>query len=210
MNQRLVVAVCWLTLSASALAFTVVKNINTGKPPVEKIMIFEKGKPTDHLTFVDDANCKMSFTAEGAVEVRIIGNAQIRPQIRWKPRGDLKETFDANAYTYLILTCRLEGNIKETAPNGKITEKRPDNLWLPAVLYNTSGEPVGGANLADVTEDERTPDKTTVLKIPMILFTKQTANNSTKIQAVGFFWSQTRASSNRDFRLVIDKIALAD
>jgi hypothetical protein len=44
----------------------------------------------------------------------------------------------------------------------------------------------------------------------MILFTGQKPVDATKIAGIGFFWNDTRPNVERDFRLTIDRIALAD
>ena len=193
-------------------AFEVVKNVNSGKPPVEKVVLFEKGKPSGHLHFVDSANCKMSFTQDGSIECKYSGSDAAAPTILWKPGAGIPETFDANSYSIMILTCRLEGNVKETGPNGKVTEKRADNLWFGPQLLDAGDQRVGLANLSDVSEDGKTPSETTVLKIPMSLFTKlwATGKDTHHIKGIVFPWGKTRPNSNRDFRLVIEKIALAD
>ncbi len=205
----LLAAAACLSPGATAAGFTVVKNVNSGQSPVEKVVIFEKGKPTDHLTLESTASGKTEFTADGALESRITGHDDVKIMIRWKPRGELKASFDAAAYTYLVMTCRLEGAVKETQPNGKIVEKRPDNLWMGPSLFNAKGEAVGSANFADATEDGKTPAQTTTIRIPMVAFTFW-GLDSHDVQAIGFTWSKTRSNSARDFRLVIDKIALAD
>lgn len=189
-------------------AFTVDKNVNAS-PPEEKVVIFEKGRPTDNVTFFDNENCKMTILPDGSLESRIVGNGEVKCGVKWKPRGDLKETFDSKDYKYVIITCRMEGNSKTTQPNGKVAEQRPDNLWFPAVLFNAAGERAGSANLADATENGRTPDQTTKLVMPMILFTFWSQDTS-QIQAIGFSWDKTRPNIQRDYRLIIDKIALAN
>ena len=63
-------------------------------------------------------------------------------------------------------------------------------------------------NLADMLEDGKTPQQITTLKIPMALLTFG-AQDPHQIQGVGFWWNKTRPNINRDFRLVIEKIALA-
>ena len=59
--MKRLIALSLMLVALPALAFTVVKNVNSGKPPVERVVIFEKGKPADHLSFVDDSNCKLSY-----------------------------------------------------------------------------------------------------------------------------------------------------
>jgi hypothetical protein len=175
---------------------------------MEKIVIFEKGKPTDHLSFVDDPNCKLSFTPDGSLECRIIGNAEIKPIIKWKPKPGLPAGFRTLDYDYIILTCRMEGNSKTTNAQGKVTETRPDNLWFGFSLFDANGERLGAVSLADGSVDIKTPATTTVLKFPMIMVRFWDMDKTGEVQAIGFPWSKTRPEVNRDFRLVIDKIAV--
>lgn len=192
-------------------AFTVVKNVNSGKAPVEKAVLFEKGKTSPPPELKDPTgNSKIGFAADGAIEVVITGNKEIRPAIFWKPAGDLKETFNAKDYEYMLLTCKLEGNVKRKFPNGKTTADRPDNLWYGPVLINAQDQRAGGVSLADVAEDGRTPDKMVTLKIPMILFTQLAGNDTSQIKGIGFYWNKAHDYQDRDFRLVVEKIALAN
>jgi hypothetical protein len=206
-NVVLILGFSLLTLSPEARAFEVIKNINSGKPPVEKLVIFEKGKPTDHLSFVDDANCKMSFAEDGSIVCRIINNAVIKPMIRWKG-GGLPEHFPLKEYDYLILTCRMEGTNKVTN-NGKTSDQRGDNLWFPVALFDDAGTLLGSASLADPTPDRRTPDKTTTLQFPKTLLTFWGPGKG-NVSAVGFSWGKTHDNITRDYTLVIDKIAFAN
>jgi len=190
-----------------ASAFEVIKNVNSGREPVEKLVLFEKGKPTDHLAFSDDENCKLSFTPDGSIECRILGNAAIKPLIKWKG-GGLPDSFKLKTYEYLILTCRVEGTNKVTNKD-KTSDQRPDNLWLPVVLFNAAGEILGSASLADATPDGKTPDKTTVLKFPIALLTFWGPGKG-DVSAVGFSWSKTHDNISRDYRIIVDKIAFAN
>ena len=203
-------ALVTLLLQQSTSAFTVVKNVNSDKPPVEQVVIFEKGKPADHLSFVDDPNCKLSFTPAGAIECRIIGGAEIKPLIKWKPRDGVPAGIRLQDYDYLILTCRLEGDTKVANAQGRVTSQRPDNLWFGFTLFDTNGERLGSASLADPTPDKKTPDKTTVLKFPMSLIKFWDMENKGEVQDIGFPWSKPHPNITREFRLIIDKIVLAD
>jgi len=200
-------AFCFLNQKVSA--FDVIKNVNSGKPMIEKLVIFEKGKPTDHLSFVDTENCKLSFTADGSIECRIQGNLEIKPLIKWKAKEGLPAGFRLRDYDYIILTCRMEGTNKITAANGKVNENRPPNLWYGFQLYDANGIRQGTASLADVTDTLTTPDKTTVLKFPMTLIRYWDLDKNDEIQSIGFPWGKTRPEINRDFRLIIEKIAVA-
>ena len=203
--STLLTFLCLACLPLESQAFEVIKDIN--KDPVEKLVIFEKGKPAKHLSFVDDANCKLAFTDDGAIECRIVGNAVIKPMIKWKGNG-LPDSFKLKEYGYLILTCRMEGTNKVTN-GGKTTDQRADNLWFPVCLFNDAGEVLGSASLADPTPDKRTPDKSTTLKFPMVQLSFWGPGRG-DVSAVGFSWSKTHDNITRDFRVVIDKIAFAN
>lgn len=197
-----------LPLSA-AFAFTVAKDVNDGHALVDHVVIFEKGKPSDHLILESAESCKTAIGADGALESRIVGSDAVKVSIRWKPQGTLKETFDAAKYDYLVIVCRLEGCNKATQPGGKVLEQRPDNLWFGPSLVNDKGEAVGNGNMADVSPDQKTPAQTVTLKFPMVILTTW-GKDASRIQAVEFAWGKTKPTVSRDFRLVIDKISLAN
>lgn len=203
-------ALCLFALLVDTPAFEVTKNVNSGKPPVEKVVIFEKGKPHDHLSFSDDANCKLSYAEDGSIECRILGNAEIKPLIKWKPGQGVPAGVRLQDFDYVIITGRLEGTTHVTNPNGKVTDARPDNLWYGFSFYDAGGDILGSASFADVTEDKRTPDKTVVMKFPMLLVRVWHPEKEGEAQAVGFPWSKTRPTTNRDFKLVIERISLAN
>jgi hypothetical protein len=194
---------------SQAVAFTAVKNVNDGHPLVDKVLLFEKGKPAENLVLESTESCKTVIASDGSIESHIVGSDAVKVTIRWKPAGELKETFDAANYGYLVLTCRLEGSNKSTQPNGKVVEQRPDNLWFGPTLIDDKGETVGGASMADVAADKKTPSQTVTLKFPMVLFTVW-GKDASHIRAIGFVWDKTRPSVSREFRLVIDKISLAE
>lgn len=199
-----------LVSALTAQAFTVTKDVNSGRAPVEKVVVFEKGQARDLLTFSDTPECKLAYTDDGSIESRITGNRAFQFQIAWKPRPGVPETVSFDDYDCVVITCRMEGNIKNTAPNGKIDTSRADNLWYPASLFDAAGKRVGLANLADATKDGRTPDQTTTIVIPKVLFLFwPQEGDPKKIASVGGEWNDARSNQQRDFRLVIDRIAFA-
>jgi hypothetical protein len=199
-----------ILLLPPASAFTVIKNVNTGQPPVEKLVIFDKTKgAATPVTFTSD-NCTTELAADGAIQCDITGNKKMRVEINWKPRPDLPATFDATQYNFLLLTCRMEGVVHTTDVNGKSRDLPRGNLYFSAELVDKDGQNVGYANLADVTEDEKTPATTVTLDIPMVLFVKGSPNDAAHIRGLAFAWGDTHPEQNRDFHLVIDKIALGE
>ena len=201
-----------LMAGASLPAVTLVKNVNSTKPLEEKVVIFDKSQPSGHILFEDTENCRMRFGADGAIESKIVGNEKAEPAIRWKPNGNLQESFDPHQYNYMIFVFRIEGCSKEADSKGNIREGRPDNLWISLQLLDSNNARFGGANFADVAEDGKTPSKTTTLKIPMCLLSDLWAEGRDSHHAKGLVipCAKTRPTIDRDFVCVIDRIALAE
>ena len=206
---RCVVLASVLLAAGPLAAFEVVKNVNSGKPPVEKIVVFDKAQQDEKLVLDGKGDDKFTRAADGSLVSVIAGSKEVQPVVRWKGHPMLPAAIDARQYDYLLLTCRLEGNVKQAHPNGKTTESRPDNLWFSATMINAKGERVGLASLADYTPDIKTPAETVTLKIPMMVMLRS-PNDPSSIEGVGFYWGDGRATQNRDFRLVVDRIAFGN
>ena len=74
-----------------ASAFTVIKNVNTGQPPVEKAVIFDKARGTaNKVTFVQ-TGMPTAINADGAIKIDIMGNVKSESEINWQPQGDPRE-----------------------------------------------------------------------------------------------------------------------
>lgn len=211
-SLRCLTVLAGLLAMASAPAFEVTKNINTGKPPVEKVLLFAKDKPHDHITFACTGTGALSFADDGAIVSTITGGGSAAPRIGWKPGDGRPAAFDTTAYTYLILVCRLEGTTRTKNKKGEMEpQKRGGNLWFGANLYNAAGERLSGVSLADVNEGNEgvTPAETVELRIPLLLFHGSSLADK-QVAFIGTDWGATRPPQERDFRWVIDRIALAD
>lgn len=191
--------------------FVVTKNVNSGKPPVEKVVLFAKDRPADHITFGGKGTGTLSFGPDGAIVSTIEGREEAAPRIGWRPGDGRPAAFDVADYTYLILACRLEGHVKDTNAKGQVTEKRPANMWFSANLYNAANERIGGVSLADVHEGHEgvTPAETVTLRIPLVLF-RGSGLADKRVVSIGTDWHATAPTQSRAFRWVIDRIALAD
>jgi hypothetical protein len=207
----LLAGVCLVGLAGEGVGFTVTKNVNSGKAPVEKVVIFEKGKGAGQLSF-GGVGPKFKVAEDGSLELPVTGHEMVKPIIRWKEGDGRPASFDPADYTYLLVTLSFEGNVKQTMPNGKVTESRPDNLWFSIALFDAKDQWPTIMGLAEFTADSKTPSKITTLKVPLSLFAKSHNPNADvkHINGVGFYWDKTREGTNRDFKLVIEKIALAD
>lgn len=200
-----------LGLLTTASAFDVTKNVNTGKPPVEKVLLFAKGAPHDHLVLAKTGNGEFAIAEDGSLVSVIAGSAAIAPRLSWTAGEGRPAAIDLSKYTFLVITCRVEGNLKETNTKGKVIEKRAANLWFGANVYNTAGRRIGGVSLADVNEQKEgtTPAETTELRIPTAILIESEVEDKL-VTAIGTEWKGTAANVSRDFRWVIDRIALAD
>ncbi len=214
--SRVFLAVACLLLAGTffggppSFAFTVIKNVNSGVPPTEKVVIFDKARgAANQVSFVTD-NCPTALNADGAIQADITGNAKLRMEMHWKPQPGLPATIDFTQYAYLLLTCRVEGVIHRQDPNGKVSDLPRGNLYLAIVPFDANDQGVGYANLADLTDDAKTPATTVTLTIPMVLFTRDAIGDARHVQGIGTVWGETHPNLNRDLHLVIDKIALAD
>lgn len=209
MMRRLLVVVLLSLPSFPAGAFEVTKNVNTGGPPVEKVVLFDrKETATDGVTLFDEEGGRLTRGPDGALEGRITGNGAVKFGITWKPSPALGPTFSTRDFGHLVITCRLEGTNRTAGSNA--AGQRPDNLWFVATLFNARGEPVGSANLADGTEDGKTPATTTTVILPLLIFTYFGEHDTSAVAAVGFTWPKARANVERDFRLIVERIALTE
>ena len=200
-----------MVMTASSLgAFTVTKDVN--RAPVEAVVLFAKGGPTDHLVFSGEAATPFSVAADGSLQVPIKGPVALDARVSWTPGKDRPETFKVADHAYLMLTCRVEGTDRQMAGKGKSIDRRASNLWLPVVLFDAEGNSIGSVSLASVVPGEITPAETTVLRIPMFMFTFWGDQTQPRppVRAIGFTWGKPRAPSERDYRIVIDRISLAD
>jgi hypothetical protein len=209
--RQFITALLLLSSAASLSSFEVTRNVNDGRPPVEKAVLFAKDRPHDHLTLSNTGTGALTYDADGAIVSTISGSGVASPRIAWSAGDGRPASFALGDYTYLILTCRLEGVVRETDAKGKVVDKRPDNLWFGVDLYNAAGDSIGVVNLADVNEAREgvTPAETTVLRIPLMLFRGPPVADA-KAAKIGTNWQATKPNQSRAFRWVIDRIALAD
>jgi hypothetical protein len=183
-----------------------VKNVNSGKPEIA-FVLFDKTKTTPELTLKSVRGGEVKRTSDGAIDFHLTGNGAANPSVSWKAAGDVPATFNAADYSGLLVTCRVEG-VSHQKMGDKIVDQRGDNLWLGLSLLNAKGESVGLANLADMAEDQKTPRETVELFIPMLYFVRP-GFDSTQISAFGFPVIAGRPEVDRDFHVIIEKIALA-
>lgn len=193
-------------------SFTVTRNVNSKEAPVEKVVIFAKGGKHDHIVLSDPHGVStLGFTGDGAIEAKLTGNKETRPSVSWKAGEGRPESIDPTKYNYLIIRFALEGEIKRTWPDGRVTRSRPGNLWGSFAMYDKEGQRTVPVNPATLTEDQNTPKEIVTVRIPTVLFTRGATNDVNNITSIAFMWGSTHAYNDREgMRLVIERISFAD
>lgn len=190
-------------------AFTVVKDVS--RPPVERLVIFEKSTPTEHLAFFNKGKFPFERGDDGSLLIRINGNDTVDAGLSWASNPKLPPSFSVEDHAAVVVVFRLEGASRQTLGNGQVLTRRPDNLWNTFVLHDEKQNAVARAGLADGAPGGKTPAETVTLRIPMLVFTYWGQNPRPPIHGFGFQWSEARNAPNtRDYTLVIERIVVAD
>ncbi len=68
-NQSIALFAAFFVLAGSQPlpAFTVIKNVNSGAPLTEKLVLFDKSHPNPAISLVSSDNGKASINADGAI-----------------------------------------------------------------------------------------------------------------------------------------------
>lgn len=200
-----------LLTSHSASAFTVKRNVNAAEPPQEQVVIFDKAAGHDHLKLIaNGADCTMGYAEDGAIQIRIQGNGEVSPEIRWEPSAERPASFSAKDYNYVILRCQWSGQQVRTFDNGRTQEQKPTNPWFTITLLDKNGERTSSLNVASISGQESVPYEMTTMKIPMALFLQTAYNDPSTLQAIAFKLGSTHSYNERDYTFTIEKIALAN
>lgn len=192
-------------------AFTVTKDIHSAKPLEDKIVIFEKGKPSGHLTFTNSQDCAFSVSKDGSLECKLVGNSACSAAIRWKEGNGLPKSFLSGDYDYLVVVCRIEGSSQTKGKKGDVSEQRNDTFpGFGFALLNDKGEVMASANPALGAESLKLPEKTETLKIsiPIMFFWHPEAAG--EVHSIGIRAVAAKAGTERNYRFVIDKISLSN
>lgn len=176
---------------------------------MDSVVLFEKAMFPELYSTFDNENCRMTLTADGEMQFQIQGSGEVKCGINWKPNGKLRQTFDTKDFAYVKVTVRIEGSTKTTGADGKVQDQRPKNPGFSVALFDEAGKVVGEANLAEAAPDSKTPEVRTEVSLPMVMFTAVGELDSSKVAGVGFFGKAATSNTNRDYRIIIEKIALA-
>jgi hypothetical protein len=197
--------------SLCAQAFTVTKDIHSTRPLDEKWVIFEKGKPSGHLSFTNSEDCAFSLAKDGSLECKLAGSSSGAAVIHWKAGNGLPPSFRSTDYDYLVVVCRIEGSNITKGKKGEGSEQRNDTFpGFGFALFNDQGEIMAQANPAMGAENLKLPEKTETLKIPIRIMFFWHPEAAGEVDAIGIRAGATKAGTERNYRFVIDKISLAN
>ena len=195
-----------LACAAHGAGFTVIKNVNSGEAPVDKLVIHGQGQIEDRVRLRGEGVTPL--VEDGAIVAPIRGHEGWTVHVQWEG-GGLPDTVDLHDYTYLVLRIGYPGTVSRTW-NERANVIRRGNLWFTMAVLDKAGERGPGVNPATLTEDGRTPDGVVTLLVPTVLFTRHAYNDPSSTDALAFFVPNTRSNIDRDMNLVIEKISLAD
>jgi hypothetical protein len=191
-------------------AFTVVKDVS--RPPVEKLVLFEKSTPPENLTFFNNGKYPFERGADGSLVLRINGNETVDAGFTWAANPRLTPSFTLSEHAAILVTFRLEGANRQTLGNGQVLSRRADNLWNSFALYNDKQEAVACGSLADGAPGGKAPSETVTIRLPVMVLTYWGENPRPPIHGFGFQWNEARNANNnnRDYTLVIDRVVVVD
>lgn len=190
-------------------AFTVVKDVSS--PPVEKLVLFDKGTPPGHLVFFNKGKYPFERGPDGSLVLRINGNDTVDAGFTWATNPKLAPSFNLSEHAAILVTFRLEGANRTTLGNGQVNSRRADNLWNTFALYDEKQEIVARGSLADGAPGGKTPSETVTVRLPVMVLTYWGENPRPPIHGFGFQWNDARnAKDTRDYTLVIDRVVVVD
>lgn len=205
---------CFLALTLAALvsgvqAFTVVKNVNSGKPPVEKVVLFDKNAPDLSKFKFDDPEktAKITVAPDKSLQIHFPERKSSSPTF-YLPGGEA----NVKNYNYVLFTFRVDGDLYRNW-RGKWNKSPWDKLWMSAYFVDAQGKRSSAANLDAVSPDGKMPrEKTATVCIPVILMNKPAYGVDAAAKAVGFQIKMGKGGEaiKRDFTMTVDKISLAD
>jgi len=204
------VAAC--SLGASAFAgITVTKDVNSGKPPKDLMIVFDKTakdaksfKPSDR-----NGHVSFAFADDGALLVKVnkIGASEIV--------FPFPETMDIGKARYILLTCKLEGQTRRMWDGkwGQWTPYTGAKIWWGAFVLDTAGtRSAGYVNFDAVSPDGWLPTEMKTIRIPAVFFTKRGEGWGDPLQTAAFMitTTQVRETDERDLTLTIDRLVIAE
>jgi len=206
-------AACFL--AADALAFTVTRNVNSGKPPTDLLVVFDKTakdaksfKPTDR-----NGNAEFSFADDGALQIKI---ATREPSEILLP---FPEPFDIRKANFILLTYKLEGQWRQ-AWQGNFGpwashKERPRKTWWGIFTTDTAGiRSTEGTGFDTSSPDGHPPTEMKTVRLPATIFAKRPNEDSgadpAQTSALLFLIGGIRDFEEREYTITIDRIAVAE
>jgi len=204
-----VVAACFLSSSAFA-AFNVLIDVNSGKPPKDIMVVFDKTKDPKSFKPVDrKGNAEFSFAEDGAIVIKI---NQRGPSELVFPFPEVMDIAKANL---VLLTCKLEGQSRTSWQGnwGQWTPYTGSKLWWGAFTTDTAGtRSASGAGLDSSSPGGFLPTEMTTIRLPAMFFARRGEGwaDPSQTNALMLLIGNIRDTAEREFTLTIDRISVAE
>ena len=198
-------------LGGNALAtITVVQDVNSGRPPKDIMVVFDKtDKDAKSFKAVDKkGNAQFSFAEDSALQIKItrLGSDLSFP---------FPKEMDIAKATYILLTAKVEGQTR-TQWQGDWRPWQPytgAKMWWSASIADADGTRCAGwANLDAVSPGGFLPVETKTVIIPAMFFTKTGEGWGDPARSAAFMIliGEQRETAEREFTLTIDRISIAE
>ena len=205
-----VAAAACLLASHALASITVVQNVNSGRPPKDLIVVFDKAaegaksfKPVDLK-----GNAQFSFADDGALVIKV---TRLGSDISFP----FPQEIDIAKASLVLLTTKLDGQFR-TSWQGNWGQWQPyagAKMWWGAFVIDADGQRSAGyANIDAVSPDGWLPTEMKTIRIPAVFFTKRGEGWGDPSQTNAFMitTTQVRETDERDLTLVIDRLAIAE
>jgi len=204
-----VAAVCLLSSSAFA-KFNILKDVNSGKPPKDIMVVFDKTKDPKSFKATDkNGNAEISFADDGALRIRIHTRGASEIILPFP------EAIDITKANYVLLTCKLEGQSRGSW-QGNWHPWKPytgEKLYWLLFGVDTSGRRTNGVISFDAcAPDGYLPTEMTTLKLPakFLATPHPDFGDPTQLNALMILIGHKRDTDDRDQTLIIERIAIAE
>jgi len=197
-------------LGGNALALTVIKDVNSGKPPKELMVVFDKtSKDAKSFKPVDrKGNAQFSFADDGALQIKItrLGSELVFP---------FPQEMDIAKANLILFTTKLEGQFR-TSWQGNWGQWQPyagSKMWWGAFVVDADGQRSAGyANLDAVSPDGFFPTEMKTISIPAMFFTRKAEGfgDPARTAALMIIVGEQRDTYEREFTITIDRIVVAE
>lgn len=202
----LVVGVC--LFAGPAPGFEVIRNVNDPQPPQPRLTLFEAGKINRLVIPEQPPEASVDIGDDGLLHVRITGPGQTFAPIAWTDGNGAPGQVDLEDFGGLVITCRTEGSMTRRNRKGEPeTHELPEQGGISLVVSDTQGALLWAGSLSQHAANEKNPSKMTPLYVYFSMLSQNPKADPSQISRI-LFRLPPRAGQNRDYRIIVSKIAL--